>query len=80
MNIEKSKISLGELFGASNYVRLGILISVSIIFTILLYPNLVIKEQTYRVGDVARGIEAFEGPFGLDKVERDWAMRVRGRG
>jgi len=55
MNIEKSKISLGELFGASNYVRWGILISVSIIFTIFLYPNLVIKEYTYRVGDVARG-------------------------
>ena len=55
MNIEKSTISLGEFFGASNYVRWGILISVSIIFTILLYPNLVIKEQAYRVGDVARG-------------------------
>jgi putative nucleotidyltransferase with HDIG domain len=54
MNIEKSTISLGELFGTSNYVRWGILISVSIIFTIFLYPNLVIKEHTYGVGDVAR--------------------------
>ncbi len=75
MNIEKSKISLGELFGASNYVRWGILISVSIIFTILLYPNLVIKEQTYRVGDVARGNIKATKDFLLEDKESTEAKR-----
>ena len=75
MNIEKSKISLGELFGASNYVRWGILISVSIIFTIFLYPNLVIKEQTYRVGDVARGNIKATKEFFLEDKEATEAKR-----
>jgi putative nucleotidyltransferase with HDIG domain len=75
MNIEKSKISLGELFGASNYVRWGILISVSIFFTIFLYPNLVIKEQTYGVGDVARGNIKATKDFLLEDKEATEANR-----
>jgi len=75
MNIDKSKISLGELFGASNYVRWGILISVSIIFTILLYPNLVIKEYTYRVGDVARGNIKATNDFLLEDKDATEANR-----
>ncbi len=59
MNIEKGKISVRKLFDTSDYVRWSILIGVTIFFTVLLYPNLVIKENTYKLGDVAeRDIKA----------------------
>jgi putative nucleotidyltransferase with HDIG domain len=53
MKIEKDKISLKKFFGTSDHVRWSILIGVTIIFTILLYPNLVIKKHSYKLGDVA---------------------------
>ena len=53
MNLEKQKISIKNFFGTSDFVRWGILIAVTTIFTVFLYPNLVIKEQLYEIGDVA---------------------------
>jgi putative nucleotidyltransferase with HDIG domain len=56
MKIKKDKISLISLkkfFGTSDHVRWSILIGVTIIFTILLYPNLVVKKHSYKLGDVA---------------------------
>ena len=56
MKIKKNKISLISLkkfFGTSDHVRWSILIGVTIIFTILLYPNLVVKKHSYKLGDVA---------------------------
>jgi putative nucleotidyltransferase with HDIG domain len=59
MKIEKDKISLKKFFGTSNHVRWSILVGVTIIFTILLYPNLVVKKHSYKLGDVAeRDIKA----------------------
>ncbi len=54
MNIEISKASAKRLLGSSDYVRWSILISITIIFTIFLFPNLVIKETSYKIGDVAK--------------------------
>jgi putative nucleotidyltransferase with HDIG domain len=53
MKIEKYKISLKHFFGTSDHVRWSILVGVTIIFTLLLYPNLVIKKHSYKLGDVA---------------------------
>ena len=53
MKIEKDKLSLRMFFGTSDHVRLSILVGVTIIFTIFLYPNLVIKKHSYKLGDVA---------------------------
>jgi len=56
MKIKKNKISLISLkkfFGTSDHVRWSILIGVTIIFTIFLYPNLVVKKHSYKLGDVA---------------------------
>ena len=40
-------------------VRWGVLIGITVLFVIALYPNLVIKEHTYQLGDVAeRNIKA----------------------
>ena len=53
MNIGKIKISVKKFFEDINHVRWGILVGVTIIFTILLYPNLVVKKHSYKLGDVA---------------------------
>lgn len=53
MITEKSKILFEKFFASSSYVRWGILISVTMVFTIFLYPNLVIKTHIYKMGDVA---------------------------
>jgi len=53
MITEKSKTLFEKFFVSSSYVRWGILISVTMVFTIFLYPNLVIKTHIYKLGDVA---------------------------
>ncbi|MBW2569398.1 MAG: HDIG domain-containing protein [Deltaproteobacteria bacterium] len=53
MNIDKSKELVNSLFENSKYVRLVILLTVTIIFTIIIYPSLVITEHSYEEGDVA---------------------------
>ncbi|MBE9592089.1 MAG: HD family phosphohydrolase, partial [Proteobacteria bacterium] len=59
MNIEKSKELINRLLGSSNYVRWSLLIGVAVIFSIILYPSLVITEHSYKIGDVAdRDIKA----------------------
>jgi putative nucleotidyltransferase with HDIG domain len=61
MNLEENILftPIKKLFGTSDYVRWGILIGITIIFTIFLYPSLIIKEQPYKLGDVAeRDIKA----------------------
>ena len=59
MNIIKTQISLNRLIESSDSVRWALLIAVTIIFTILLYPNLVIEKHSYKLGDVVtRDIKA----------------------
>ncbi|MDI6686720.1 MAG: HDIG domain-containing protein [Desulfobacterales bacterium] len=53
INIEESKKSINRLLCSSNYVRLSILVGVAVIFSIILYPSLVITEHSYKTGDVA---------------------------
>ncbi len=52
MNIGKTKTSVKKFFEDSNHVRWSILVGVTIIFTILLSPNLVVKKHSYKLGDV----------------------------
>jgi len=52
MNIIKTQISLNRLIDNSDSVRWALLVAVTIIFTILLYPNLVVKKYSYKLGDV----------------------------
>lgn len=53
MNIINTQLSINKLLADTDRVRWGILIGVTIIFTILIYPNLVIKKHAYKLGDVA---------------------------
>ncbi len=59
MNIVKTQMSLNRLMDNSDTVRWALLIGLAVFFTFLLYPNLVIKKHTYKLGDVAtRDIKA----------------------
>lgn len=53
MNLINTQLSINKLLSDTERVRWGILIGVTIIFTILIYPNLVIKKHAYQLGDVA---------------------------
>jgi len=75
MSTEKNKILIREFLGSSNYVRWGILIGVTIVFTIFLYPNLVIKTHSYKLGDVAeRDVKATKN-FLIENSEATEAKR-----
>jgi len=68
MKIEKSKEAISNYFDASNRMRWGILVAVTVIFTVLLYPNLVITRHQYDLNDVAeRDIKAPKDFFVEDK-------------
>ncbi|MBW2155924.1 MAG: HDIG domain-containing protein [Deltaproteobacteria bacterium] len=53
MSLIKTQFSFNKIFGNNDRVRWGILAGVTIIFTILLYPSLVVKKHSYKLGDVA---------------------------
>ncbi len=54
MNIQKLKQTFARLQKTTNYIPLAILIGLTLIFTIILYPSLVIKIDNYSLGDVAQ--------------------------
>ncbi len=77
MNIGKNKKFVSKFFGSSNFVRWNILIFVTIIFTVILYPNLVITNHSYLLGDVAeRDIKAPEDFF-IEDIDATEAKRMR---
>jgi len=53
MNIEKNIKAIRNFFVSSKSVRWFILIGFTIIFTIILYPTLIITKHCYKLGDVA---------------------------
>ncbi|MGD9232646.1 MAG: HD domain-containing protein [Desulfobacterales bacterium] len=75
MNLVKTQISLNRLIESSDSVRWALLIAVTIIFTILLYPNLVIEKHSYKLGDVVtRDIKAAKN-FLIEDKEATEASR-----
>ena len=54
MSPDRLKNSVGGWFNADTKMRWGLLLAVAIAFTIIFYPNLVIKKSTYAIGDVAQ--------------------------
>ncbi|MBW1833560.1 MAG: hypothetical protein JRI62_01845 [Deltaproteobacteria bacterium] len=59
MNIEKNNKAIKNFFASGKSIRWFILIGFIIIFTIVLYPTLVITKHPYKLGDVAeRDIKA----------------------
>ena len=82
MTIEKNNKPLGNFFASSKSIRWFILIGFTIIFTIILYPTLVITKHSYKLGDVAeRDIKAqkdflFEDKEATEKNREKAAEKV----
>ena len=75
MNIAKTQMSLNRFIESSDSVRWALLVAVTIIFTILLYPNLVIEKHSYKLGDVVtRDIKAAKN-FLIEDKEATEASR-----
>ncbi len=53
MGKEKNKESGSKFLDSDNRFRWGILCSVAVLFSIILFPNLVITKHQYILGDVA---------------------------
>ena len=68
MNIDKKKKPLISLIKTRRLVPWGILICITIIYAIILYPNLVIPTKSYTLGDVVeKDIKATRDFFIEDK-------------
>jgi membrane-associated HD superfamily phosphohydrolase len=69
MNFEKSRESINKLLENNTRIRWGILVLSTILFIIILYPNLVITKHRYKVGDVVeRDIKASRDFFIEDQA------------
>ncbi|MCJ7774210.1 MAG: HD family phosphohydrolase, partial [Desulfobacterales bacterium] len=76
MNIQKLKETIKRLHKSTNYLPLGVLIGITILFTIILYPSLIITIDNYSLGDVAqRDIKAPYDFFIEDKVATEAKRR-----
>ncbi|MFY9943041.1 MAG: hypothetical protein WAK57_12775, partial [Desulfobacterales bacterium] len=76
MKSRKKKESVISFFKSNTAVRWGILVVVTAIFTLMLYPNLVVTRRSYAVGDVAqRDIKAPKDFFIEDKVATEAKRR-----
>ncbi len=69
MKFGKNRDAIRKILTNSIYVRFGLLLGTTILFTIVLYPNLVSHDQNYSLGDVAeRDIKAPMEFFIEDKI------------
>ncbi|NNL77097.1 MAG: HD family phosphohydrolase, partial [Desulfobacterales bacterium] len=55
MSKEKNKESANQMLDSQRWFRWGILAVLVLLFSIILFPNLVIKKHQYSLGDVAEG-------------------------
>ena len=77
MKIVLNKNSNWKLFDSSERFRWSLLIGITVIFVCLLFPNLVITQPSYNLGDVAeRDIKAPKDFF-IEDVEATEANRQR---
>ncbi|MFO7497072.1 MAG: HDIG domain-containing protein [Desulfobacterales bacterium] len=76
MKYRKRKESVISFFKSNTAVRWGILVVVTAIFTLMLYPNLVVTRRSYEVGDVAqRDVKAPKDFFIEDKIATEAKRR-----
>jgi putative nucleotidyltransferase with HDIG domain len=76
MKTGKNKETVRNFLDNSSYVKWGLLTLVTVLFTLVLSPNLVITEHTYQLGDVAeRDIKAPKDLLVEDKEATDESRR-----
>ena len=67
--MENNKKKIRQIFAPSRYARWAILIGVTIIFTVIHYPSLLITKDSHNLGDIAeRNIKAPKNFFVEDKA------------
>ncbi len=72
MSLEKSRESINKLLDNNTRIRWGILVLSAILFTIILYPSLIITKHQYDLGDVVeRDIKASRDFFIEDQAATD---------
>ena len=54
MSTDTLKTIVSSWFNADTKMRWGLLLVVAVGFTVIFYPNLVIKKSPYTIGDVAQ--------------------------
>ena len=54
MNIERKKKTINRFLGNDKSFSWFLFLLVTVIFTVILYPNLAINRYSYRLGDVAK--------------------------
>lgn len=54
MPTDKLRVRISGWFNADTKLRWGLLLFVALAFTVIFYPNLVIKKSAYAIGDVAQ--------------------------
>lgn len=76
MKYSKRKEAVISFFGSNTAVRWGILVVVTVLFTLMLYPNLVVTRRSYAVGDVAQGdVKAPKDFFIEDRIATEAKRR-----
>ncbi|MDP2645275.1 MAG: HDIG domain-containing protein [Desulfobacterales bacterium] len=75
MVTEKDKELIGKFLGSSNFIRWGLLFAVTLIFTILLYPDLVLIKYSYKVGDISERDIKSPKDFFVQDIEKTEATR-----
>ena len=72
MGKEKSKKPVGKILDSDRRFRWGILFSLAILFSLILFPSLVTTKHQYNLGDVAeRDIKSPRDFFIEDKAATD---------
>ena len=65
---ERKKETIDRFFNLSPHIRLGLLVVIAVVFTVALYPSLVVKKHHYAIGDVVQSdIKASQDFFIEDK-------------
>jgi putative nucleotidyltransferase with HDIG domain len=76
MKYSKKKEDFISFFKSNTAVRWGILVVVTALFILMLYPNLVVTRRSYAVGDVAqRDVKAPKDFFIEDKIATETKRR-----
>ncbi|MCP4349574.1 MAG: HDIG domain-containing protein [Desulfobacterales bacterium] len=77
---KERKKSLKNFFESSSFIRWNIFIGLMVIFTTILYPNLIATRRSYNLGDVAeRDIKA-QRDFYVEDEEATQAERLKAEG
>ncbi|MFO7965634.1 MAG: HDIG domain-containing protein [Desulfobacterales bacterium] len=75
MKLERNKDAVRKALETSNFIRFAMLLLITVIFTIILYPDLVMQATHYSLGDVAE--KDIKSPIDYFIEDRDATLEKR---